>query len=77
MFKQHAKWLEISRKLSWRMNVFSLNLLIASTVWQQEHNGFSHQYPGFIDVVVNKSAEVVRIYLPPMLTVYWRSAIAV
>jgi xylulose-5-phosphate/fructose-6-phosphate phosphoketolase len=65
MFNQHAKWLEISRKLSWRADVSSLNLLITSTVWRQDHNGFSHQDPGFIDVVANKSAEVVRIYLPP------------
>jgi xylulose-5-phosphate/fructose-6-phosphate phosphoketolase len=65
MFNQHAKWLEISRKLAWRADVSSLNLLITSTVWRQDHNGFSHQDPGFLDVVANKSAEVVRIYLPP------------
>lgn len=65
MFNQHAKWLEISRKLSWRADVSSLNLLITSTVWRQDHNGFSHQDPGFLDVVANKSAEVVRIFLPP------------
>jgi xylulose-5-phosphate/fructose-6-phosphate phosphoketolase len=65
MFNQHAKWLEISRKLPWRADVASLNLLITSTVWRQDHNGFSHQDPGFLDVVTNKSAEVVRIYLPP------------
>jgi xylulose-5-phosphate/fructose-6-phosphate phosphoketolase len=65
MFNQHAKWLEISRKISWRADVSSLNLLITSTVWRQDHNGFSHQDPGFLDVVANKSAEVVRIYLPP------------
>jgi xylulose-5-phosphate/fructose-6-phosphate phosphoketolase len=65
MFNQHAKWLEISRKLPWRADVASLNLLITSTVWRQDHNGFSHQDPGFLDVVANKSAEVVRIYLPP------------
>ncbi len=65
MFNQHAKWLEISRKISWRADVASLNLLITSTVWRQDHNGFSHQDPGFLDVVANKSAEVVRIYLPP------------
>ena len=65
MFNQHAKWLEISRKLAWRGDVSSLNLLITSTVWRQDHNGFSHQDPGFLDVVANKSTEVVRIYLPP------------
>jgi xylulose-5-phosphate/fructose-6-phosphate phosphoketolase len=65
MFNQHAKWLEISRKLSWRSEVASLNLLITSTVWRQDHNGFTHQDPGFIDLVANKSMEVVRIYLPP------------
>jgi xylulose-5-phosphate/fructose-6-phosphate phosphoketolase len=65
MFNQHAKWLEISRKLPWRADVAALNLLITSTVWRQDHNGFSHQDPGFLDVVANKSAEVVRIYLPP------------
>jgi xylulose-5-phosphate/fructose-6-phosphate phosphoketolase len=65
MFNQHAKWLEISRKLSWRSEVASLNLLITSTVWRQDHNGFTHQDPGFLDVVANKSMDVVRIYLPP------------
>jgi xylulose-5-phosphate/fructose-6-phosphate phosphoketolase len=65
MFNQHAKWLEISRRLSWRADVASLNLLITSTVWRQDHNGFTHQDPGFLDVVANKSMEVVRIYLPP------------
>jgi xylulose-5-phosphate/fructose-6-phosphate phosphoketolase len=65
MFNQHAKWLEISRNLAWRADIASLNLLITSTVWRQDHNGFTHQDPGFLDVVVNKSAEVVRIYLPP------------
>lgn len=65
MFNQHAKWLEISNRLSWRRKVASLNLLITSTVWRQDHNGFTHQDPGFLDVVVNKSAEVTRIYLPP------------
>ena len=65
MFNQHAKWLEISRNLSWRADVASLNLLITSTVWRQDHNGFTHQDPGFLDLVANKSAEVVRIYLPP------------
>jgi xylulose-5-phosphate/fructose-6-phosphate phosphoketolase len=65
MFNQHAKWLEISRNLAWRADVASLNLLITSTVWRQDHNGFTHQDPGFLDVVTNKSTEVVRIYLPP------------
>jgi xylulose-5-phosphate/fructose-6-phosphate phosphoketolase len=65
MFNQHAKWLEIARKLSWRAEVASLNLLITSTVWRQDHNGFTHQDPGFLDVVANKSMDVVRIYLPP------------
>jgi xylulose-5-phosphate/fructose-6-phosphate phosphoketolase len=65
MFNQHAKWLEMSRKLSWRQSIASLNLLITSTVWRQDHNGFTHQDPGFLDVVVNKSANVTRIYLPP------------
>jgi xylulose-5-phosphate/fructose-6-phosphate phosphoketolase len=65
MFNQHAKWLEISSHLSWRQAIASLNLLITSTVWRQDHNGFTHQDPGFLDVVVNKSANVTRIYLPP------------
>ncbi len=65
MFNQHAKWLEICNHLSWREEIASLNLLITSTVWRQDHNGFTHQDPGFLDVVVNKSANVTRIYLPP------------
>ena len=65
MVSQHAKWLAKSRELSWRTPVASLNLLITSTVWRQDHNGFTHQDPGFLDVVANKSADVVRIYLPP------------
>ena len=65
MFNQHAKWLSLCNHLSWRQDVASLNLLITSTVWRQDHNGFTHQDPGFLDVVVNKSAEVTRIYLPP------------
>jgi xylulose-5-phosphate/fructose-6-phosphate phosphoketolase len=65
MFNQHAKWLEICKHLSWRDPIASLNLLITSTVWRQDHNGFTHQDPGFLDVVVNKSANVTRIYLPP------------
>jgi xylulose-5-phosphate/fructose-6-phosphate phosphoketolase len=65
MFNQHAKWLEICKHLSWRKAIASLNLLITSTVWRQDHNGFTHQDPGFLDVVVNKSANITRIYLPP------------
>lgn len=65
MFNQHAKWLEISKNLSWRADIASLNLLITSTVWRQDHNGFTHQDPGFLDLVVNKSADVIRIYMPP------------
>jgi xylulose-5-phosphate/fructose-6-phosphate phosphoketolase len=65
MFNQYAKWLEICRHLSWREDIASLNILITSTVWRQDHNGFTHQDPGFLDVVVNKSAAVTRIYLPP------------
>ncbi len=65
MFNQHAKWLEKSSELSWRAPIASLNLLITSLVWRQDHNGFTHQDPGFLDVVTNKSPEVVRIYLPP------------
>jgi len=65
MFNQHAKWLTASREQSWRAPVSSLNLLITSTVWRQDHNGFTHQDPGFLDVVVNKSPDVCRIYLPP------------
>jgi len=65
MFNQYAKWLEICRHVSWRQAIASLNLLITSTVWRQDHNGFTHQDPGFLDVVVNKSANVTRIYLPP------------
>jgi xylulose-5-phosphate/fructose-6-phosphate phosphoketolase len=65
MFNQFAKWLSICNHLSWREHIASLNLLITSTVWRQDHNGFTHQDPGFLDVVVNKSASVTRIYLPP------------
>ncbi len=65
MFNQHAKWLSICDHLSWRRKIASLNLLITSTVWRQDHNGFTHQDPGFLDVVLNKSAAVTRIYLPP------------
>jgi xylulose-5-phosphate/fructose-6-phosphate phosphoketolase len=65
MFNQHAKWLDICNKIDWRAPVSSLNLLITSTVWRQDHNGFSHQDPGFLDLVVNKSPTVCRIYLPP------------
>ncbi|HEX8978408.1 MAG TPA: phosphoketolase family protein [Parasulfuritortus sp.] len=65
MFNQHAKWLAMSSAIPWRAPVSSLNLLITSTVWRQDHNGFTHQDPGFLDVVVNKSPKVTRIYLPP------------
>ena len=65
MFNQHAKWLAMSKEVPWRAPVSSLNLLITSTVWRQDHNGFTHQDPGFLDVVVNKSPAVTRIYLPP------------
>ncbi|MFI6317592.1 phosphoketolase [Nonomuraea sp. NPDC050556] len=65
MFNQHAKWLESSRDIPWRRPVASLNYLLSSHVWRQDHNGFSHQDPGFLDVVVNKKASVVRVYLPP------------
>jgi xylulose-5-phosphate/fructose-6-phosphate phosphoketolase len=65
MFNQHAKWLKVSRGIAWRRPVASLNYLLSSLVWRQDHNGFSHQDPGFIDHVVNKKAEVVRVYLPP------------
>jgi xylulose-5-phosphate/fructose-6-phosphate phosphoketolase len=65
MFNQHAKWLKITAHLPWRRKIASLNYLLASHVWRQDHNGFTHQDPGFIDHVVNKKAEVVRVYLPP------------
>jgi len=65
MFNQHAKWLEKCRDVPWRAPISSLNILITSLVWRQDHNGFSHQDPGFLDVVTNKSAQVTRIYLPP------------
>src|SRR4051812_10979878 len=65
MFNMHAKWLATCHELKWRAPVSSLNLLITSTVWRQDHNGFTHQDPGFLDVVVNKSPEICRIYLPP------------
>jgi xylulose-5-phosphate/fructose-6-phosphate phosphoketolase len=65
MFNQHAKWLDICEDLPWRAPVASLNMLITSTVWRQDHNGFTHQDPGFLDLVVNKSPTVTRIYLPP------------
>ncbi|HEY1491229.1 MAG TPA: phosphoketolase family protein, partial [Steroidobacteraceae bacterium] len=65
MFNQHAKWLEAARKIPWRKPIASLNILLSSHVWRQDHNGFSHQDPGFIDVVLNKKPDVVRVYLPP------------
>ncbi|MGO4292180.1 phosphoketolase family protein [Chitinophaga sp. RAB17] len=65
MFNQHAKWLKMTREIPWRRNIPSLNILLTSTVWRQDHNGFTHQDPGFIDHVINKKAEIVRVYLPP------------
>jgi xylulose-5-phosphate/fructose-6-phosphate phosphoketolase len=65
MFNQHAKWLKVTRNIPWRRPIASLNYLLTSHVWRQDHNGFSHQDPGFIDHVVNKKAEVIRVYLPP------------
>ncbi|KAK3056818.1 hypothetical protein LTR09_002611 [Extremus antarcticus] len=65
MVNQHAKWIEKCLEVSWRQAVSSLNILLTSTVWRQDHNGFTHQDPGFLDVIINKSPEVVRIYLPP------------
>ncbi len=67
MFNQHAKWLKVTRHIPWRAPIASLNYLLTSHVWRQDHNGFSHQDPGFIDYVINKKAEVVRVYLPPDL----------
>jgi xylulose-5-phosphate/fructose-6-phosphate phosphoketolase len=65
MFNQHAKWLKVTKELPWRREIASLNYLLASHVWQQDHNGFTHQDPGFLDHVVNKKADIVRVYLPP------------
>jgi xylulose-5-phosphate/fructose-6-phosphate phosphoketolase len=65
MFNQHAKWLKVTRDIPWRRPIASLNYLLTSHVWRQDHNGFSHQDPGFIDHVVNKRAEIIRVYLPP------------
>jgi xylulose-5-phosphate/fructose-6-phosphate phosphoketolase len=65
MFNQHAKWLKVTRGIPWRRPIASLNYLLTSHVWRQDHNGFSHQDPGFIDHVVNKKAEIIRVYLPP------------
>jgi xylulose-5-phosphate/fructose-6-phosphate phosphoketolase len=65
MFNQHAKWLKVTREIPWRRPIPSLNYLLTSHVWRQDHNGFSHQDPGFIDHVVNKKAEIIRVYLPP------------
>jgi xylulose-5-phosphate/fructose-6-phosphate phosphoketolase len=65
MFNQHAKWLKVTRHIPWRRPIASLNYLLSSHVWRQDHNGFTHQDPGFIDHVVNKKAEVIRVYLPP------------
>ncbi|MCW2888380.1 MAG: Phosphoketolase [Streptosporangiaceae bacterium] len=65
MFNQHAKWLKVTRQIPWRRPIASLNYLLSSHVWRQDHNGFTHQDPGFLDVVMNKKAEIIRIYLPP------------
>jgi len=65
MFNQHAKWLKVTREIPWRRPLASLNYLLSSHVWRQDHNGFTHQDPGFIDLVVNKKADVIRVYLPP------------
>jgi xylulose-5-phosphate/fructose-6-phosphate phosphoketolase len=65
MFNQHAKWLKVTKTIPWRLPIASLNYLLSSHVWRQDHNGFSHQDPGFIDHVVNKKAEIIRVYLPP------------
>jgi xylulose-5-phosphate/fructose-6-phosphate phosphoketolase len=65
MFNQHAKWLKMTREIPWRRPIASFNYLLTSHVWRQDHNGFSHQDPGFIDHVTNKKAEVIRVYLPP------------
>jgi xylulose-5-phosphate/fructose-6-phosphate phosphoketolase len=65
MFSQHAKWLKVTLELPWRRKIASLNYLLASHVWQQDHNGFTHQDPGFLDHVINKKADIVRVYLPP------------
>ena len=65
MFNQHAKWLKVANQIPWRRPMASLNILLSSHVWRQDHNGFSHQDPGFIDHVVNKKASIIRVYLPP------------
>jgi xylulose-5-phosphate/fructose-6-phosphate phosphoketolase len=65
MFNQHAKWLDVTRRIPWRRPIASLNYLLSSHVWRQDHNGFTHQDPGFIDLVVNKKADIIRVYLPP------------
>ena len=65
MFNQHAKWLKVSREITWRRPIASLNYLLTSHVWRQDHNGFSHQDPGFVDLVTNKKADIVRVYFPP------------
>ncbi len=65
MLSQHAKWLKVCNQLPWRQKIASLNYVLSSNVWQQDHNGFTHQDPGFLDHVANKKADVVRLYLPP------------
>jgi xylulose-5-phosphate/fructose-6-phosphate phosphoketolase len=73
MFTQHAKWSKTSSELPWRRPIASLNYLLTSHVWRQDHNGFTHQDPGFIDHVVNKKSEMVRVYLRPTPTACYRS----
>ena len=65
MCAQHAKWLKVCNQLPWRQSIASLNLILSSNVWQQDHNGFTHQDPGFLDHIANKKSDVVRLYLPP------------
>ncbi len=72
MFSQHAKWLKVTLELPWRRKIASLNYLLASHVWQQDHNGFTHQDPGFLDHVINKKADIVRCYPPPDAIVCFR-----
>ena len=65
MASQHAKWIKVAKELPWRKSISSLNYILTSNVWQQDHNGYTHQDPGFIDHLVNKKADIVRVYLPP------------
>ena len=75
MFSQHAKWLKVTSELPWRRNIASLNYFLASHVWQQDHNGFTHQDPGFLDHVINKKADIVRVYLPADANCFYPSLI--